>query len=173
MCVKSLWDENRKLGCEIRFVLMGSSPQLIQQAYEESKLSKCATVISWPHWSFKEVKQAFGCDLETYLFYGGYPEIYEGGLVDKEQIDTWRSRIHQSIIDPSLERDIMKMGTQIDKDLLKGLFRIVTEGSSTVRSIKKIADQIGEGENQATIKKYLGYLQQAWFIMRIPIFTKQ
>lgn len=168
-CVKSLWDDNRKLG-QIRFVLMGSSPLLIEEACKGSKLSKCGRVISWPHWSFREVNQAFGCDLETYLFFGGYPGIYGTPSLEK---DGWRSMIQHSIIDPSLERDIMKMDAQIDADLLKSLFRIVTEGSATVRGIKKITDLIGGGANQATIKSYLGYLQQACFITRIPVFTKQ
>jgi hypothetical protein len=37
-------------------------------------------VIAVPHWSFTEMREAFGWNLEQYIFYGAYPGA--AGLID-------------------------------------------------------------------------------------------
>ena len=70
--VKSLWDADSGTGSELRVLLLGSSPLLLQSGLSES-LAGRFEVIAAPHWSFAEMQEAFGWDLDTYIFYGGYP----------------------------------------------------------------------------------------------------
>lgn len=169
--IKSLWDENRAQGFNIRFVLMGSSALLIRQAYEGSRLSKCARLVSWPHWSFSEVREAFGYDLKKYMFFGGYPEPYHSGALEKEDQAFWREMIQKSIIDPSLEKDIIKMTEQIDRERLKSLFRYVTAESSKLLDMRKLTRDIYGEKSPKVILEYLEHLKQAWLIARIPVFS--
>ena len=56
----------------LKVVLLGSAPLLIQRGLTES-LAGRFEVLRLPHWSFAEMREAFGFSLEQYLFYGGYP----------------------------------------------------------------------------------------------------
>jgi predicted AAA+ superfamily ATPase len=70
--VKKLWDEDSRTGAQIKVVLLGSAPLLIQKGLTES-LAGRFEILHLTHWSFSEMKEAFGWDLNHYLFYGGYP----------------------------------------------------------------------------------------------------
>jgi hypothetical protein len=56
----------------IKTVLLGSSPLLLQKGFQES-LGGRFELIRLSHWSFKEMKEAFGVSLEEYIYFGGYP----------------------------------------------------------------------------------------------------
>jgi len=70
--VKRLWDEDSALGHPLKVVLLGSSPLLVQKGLTES-LAGRFEVIPVTHWSYPEMKEAFGWSLEEYIFFGGYP----------------------------------------------------------------------------------------------------
>jgi predicted AAA+ superfamily ATPase len=53
-------------------VLLGSAPLLIAQGMKES-LAGRFELLHLPHWSFSEMRSAFGFSLEQYLYFGGYP----------------------------------------------------------------------------------------------------
>src|SRR3990172_12982876 len=57
--VKRMWDEDTRLRCPLKVVLLGSAPLLVQQGLSES-LAGRFEMIRLPHWSFDEVRQAFG-----------------------------------------------------------------------------------------------------------------
>ena len=79
--VKLLWDADTHSGIPLKVVLLGSSPLLIQSGLTES-LAGRFEVITVPHWSFMEMREAFGWNLEQYIFYGAYPGAAE--LIDDE-----------------------------------------------------------------------------------------
>ena len=49
-----------------------------------------------PHWSFQEMHKAFGWDLDTFIFFGGYPGA--APLVNIEDHSRWSNYINDSLI---------------------------------------------------------------------------
>ena len=70
--VKALWDEDSAAGVPLHVVVLCSSPLLVQRGLTES-LAGRFEVVRARHWSFPEMRDAFGFDLERFLFFGGYP----------------------------------------------------------------------------------------------------
>ena len=70
--VKYLWDADTLGSIPLHVLVLGSSALLMQRGLSES-LAGGFEVVSVPHWSFAEMQQAFGWDVEQYVFYGGYP----------------------------------------------------------------------------------------------------
>lgn len=70
--VKRLWDEDTGSGTPLRVVVLGSAPLLMQQSLVES-LAGRFELIRVPHWSYREMRDAFGFDVDRYVFFGGYP----------------------------------------------------------------------------------------------------
>lgn len=70
--VKRLWDEDTSADVPLHVVILGSSQLLVQQGLSES-LAGRFEIIPVTHWSFGEMKEAFGWNLEQYLYFGGYP----------------------------------------------------------------------------------------------------
>jgi len=64
--VKRLWDEDSAAGVPLRVLLLGSSALHVQTGLSES-LAGRYEVIHLTHWSFAEMREAFGIDLESYL----------------------------------------------------------------------------------------------------------
>ena len=70
--VKRLWDADTRNKVPLKLVLLGSSPLLVQKGLTES-LAGRFEVIPVTHWSFEEMREAFGWSLEQYIYFGGYP----------------------------------------------------------------------------------------------------
>ncbi len=70
--VKGLWDEDTAAKTRLRVVLLGSSPIPIERGLAES-LAGRFEIVRVPHWSFVEMRDAFGVSLDQYLYFGGYP----------------------------------------------------------------------------------------------------
>ena len=69
--VKRLWDEDSAAAVPLRVLLSGSSPLLVQKGLTES-LAGRFEIIPVPHWSFTEMRAAFGWSVEQYVYFGGY-----------------------------------------------------------------------------------------------------
>jgi uncharacterized protein len=100
--VKRLWDADTYAGLALKVVLLGSAPLLIQRGLTES-LAGRFEVIRVPHWSFVEMWEAFGWNLEQYIFYGAYPGSADL-IADPER---WRRYIVDSLIETTISRDIL------------------------------------------------------------------
>ena len=70
--VKRLWDEDTRKKRPLKVVLLGSAPLLIAQGLTESLAGRFETP-RLPHWSWAEMREAFGFALDEYLYFGGYP----------------------------------------------------------------------------------------------------
>ena len=107
-------------GVPLKVVLLGSSPLLIQSGLTESLAGRFEVIVA-PHWSFNEMREAFGWKLEEYIFYGAYPGAAE--LI--EDTERWRRYILDSLIETTISRDILLL-TRVDKPaLLRRLFQLV------------------------------------------------
>lgn len=164
--VKFLWDADTQAGVRLRVVLLGSSPLLLQTGLTES-LAGRFEVIDVPHWSFNEMREAFGWSLEQYLSYGAYPGA--APLVDEPE--RWRQYIVHSLIETTISRDILLL-TRVDKPaLLRRLFHLGCEYSGQVLAYQKMMGQLQDAGNTTTLAHYLELLEGAGMIVGLPKYA--
>ena len=166
--VKRLWDEDTATGLDLRVVLLGSSPLLLQSGSSES-LAGRFELLRVTHWTFGEMRAAFGLTLDQWLFYGGYP----GAIMVAEDEERWRRYILDALIETTISRDIQLM-TRIDKPaLLRRLFALGCEYSGQILSYQKMTGQLQDAGNTTTLAHYLEVLGAAGLIMGLPKHTKE
>lgn len=154
--VKRLWDEDRAEARPLRVVLLGSAALLIQHGLSES-LTGRFELIRAPHWSFAEMRDAFGFSLEQFVYFGGYPGA--ATLVGDEE--RWATYVLDSILETTISRDLLLL-TRVDKPaLLRGLFRLVCDYSSQIVSYQKLTGQLQDAGNTTTLAHYLDLLAGA------------
>jgi hypothetical protein len=154
--VKLLWDGDTHSGVPLKVVLLGSSPLLIQSGLTESLAGRFEVIVA-PHWSFGEMRKAFGWKLEEYVFYGAYPGAAE--LI--EDPERWRRYVLDSLIETTISRDILSL-TRVDKPaLLRRLFQLGCAYSGQILSYQKMLGQLMDAGNTTTLAHYLELLQGA------------
>jgi predicted AAA+ superfamily ATPase len=154
--IKGLWDASVTARAPLHLVLLGSSPLLMQRGLTES-LAGRHEIIPMRHWTFTEMSDAFGLDLDHYIFFGAYPGAAE--YVDRE--DRWRDYVRDGLIQPNIERDILQM-TRVDKPaLLKQLFELGCAYSGQIVALDKIVGTLREAGNTVTLTRYLSLLESA------------
>lgn len=154
--VKRLWDEDRGSGAQVRTVLLGSAALLVQHGLSES-LTGRFELIRAPHWSFGEMRDAFGLSLDEFVYFGGYPGA--AGLVEDES--RWASYVLDSIVETTISRDLLLL-TRVDKPaLLRSLFRLVCDYSGQIVSYQKLTGQLQDAGNTTTLAHYLDLLAAA------------
>jgi len=164
--VKRLWDEDTYEKAPLKVVVLGSAPLLVQRGLTES-LAGRFEVIRVPHWSFDEMRDAFGFSLERYVFFGGYPGA--APLVDDE--DRWRAYVLDSIIEPTIARDVLLM-TRVDKPaLLRRLFGLACQYSAQILSYQKMLGQLQDAGNTTTLAHYLDLLGGAGMVTGLQKFS--
>ena len=164
--VKRLWDEDSVAGLPLYIVLLGSSPLLVQHGLTES-LAGRFEIIPVTHWSFTEMRDAFGWNVEHYIFYGGYPGAAD--LISEPQ--RWSHYIIESLIETTISRDILLM-KRVDKPaLLRRLFELGCTYSGQVLSYQKMLGQLQDAGNTTTLAHYLRLLQGAGLLMGLPKYA--
>lgn len=148
--VKHLWDSDSASHLQLLVVILGSSPLLIQRGLTESLAGRFET-IQLPHWSFGEMRDAFGFDLDKYIYFGGYPGA--AALINDEK--RWKSYIINSLIETTVSKDILLM-KRIDKPaLLRRLFYLGCNYSGQILSYQKMIGQLQDAGNTTTLAHYL------------------
>lgn len=164
--VKRLWDEDRFNNRALQVVLLGSSQFLMQQGLGES-LTGRFELIRVPHWSFAEMREAFGWGVETFVYFGGYP----GAAALAEDEFRWKSYVLDAIIEPTLSRDVLQL-TRIDKPaLLRRLFVLGCAYSGQILSYQKMIGQLQDVGNTTTLAHYLNLLGGAWLLAGLGKFA--
>jgi predicted AAA+ superfamily ATPase len=154
--IKKLWDEDTLRGLDLKVVLLGSSSLLLQRGLTES-LAGRFEILRLGHWTYAEMKEAFGFDLSTYVYFGGYPGA--APLVSDEQ--RWRDYVRDSIVETTISRDILMM-SRVDKPaLLRQLFELGALYSGRVLSFNKMLGQLQDAGNTTTLSHYLDLLGAA------------
>lgn len=157
--VKRLWDEDTHTRVPLRILLLGSAPLPVQSGLTES-LAGRFEVLRVAHWSFMEVHEAFGWDLDHYLLYGGYPG--SASLVGEPE--RWTRYILDSLIETTIARDILLL-TRIDKPaLLRQLFQLACRYSGEILSYTKMLGQLHDAGNTTTLAHYLQLLYGAGMV---------
>ena len=164
--VKQLWDEDTVAGLPLRVMLLGSSPLLVRQGLSDS-LAGRFEVIRLAHWTFAEMRDAFGWDLDTYLFYGGYP----GAARLIRSHDRWEEYILDSIVETNLSRDILMLNRVEKPALLRQLFRLACSYSGLVLSYTKMLGTLTDAGNTVTLAHYLELLGGAGMVTGIGKYS--
>ncbi len=166
--IKKLWDEDTARRVPLKVLLLGSAPLLIQQGLTESLAGRFEVVRS-THWSYTEMKDAFGWSLDQYIFFGGFPGASE--LVGDE--NRWKRYILDSMVETTLSRDILQL-QRIDKPaLLRQLFNVGCSYSGQILSYTKLLGQLQDAGNTTTLAHYLNLLGGAGVITGLPKYAVQ
>ncbi len=164
--VKWLWDEDTRNGRSLHVVLLGSSPLLMQRGLAES-LAGRFEIIPITHWSFPEMREAFGWSWEQYVYFGGYPGA--ANLIPDE--NRWRNYLHDSLIETTISRDILLM-KRVDKPaLLRRLFELGCRYSGQILSYQKMLGQLQEAGNTTTLAHYLQLLGNAGLLTGLSKYS--
>lgn len=151
--VKLLWDEDKRQKKHFSVILSGSSPLLLQSGLTES-LHGRFELLTVPHWSFQEMKEAFHFSLDDYIYFGGYP----GAAELRSSHQRWERYLKDSLIETTLSRDILLL-TRIDKPaLLRRVFYLACTFSGQILSYQKMLGQLQDKGNAATVAHYLDIL---------------
>ncbi len=166
--VKRLWDEDTAENRPIYVMILGSSPLLVQRGLTES-LAGRFEIIPVTHWFYPEMRDAFGWNVDTYIFYGGYPGAAD--LISDPQ--RWANYIRDALIETTISRDILLM-TRVDKPaLLRRLFELSCHYSGQILSYQKMLGQLQDAGNTVTLAHYLQLLDGAGLITGIQKYVGQ
>jgi hypothetical protein len=164
--VKRHWDEDTRTKRPLKVVVLGSAPLLVAQGLSES-LAGRFEILHLPHWSYAEMREAFGWSLDEYLFYGGYPGA--APLVDEPA--RWSRYVADSLIETSIARDVLLL-TRVDKPaLLRRLFELACRYSGQVLSYTKMLGQLQDAGNTTTLAHYLELLAGAGMVCGLPKYA--
>lgn len=164
--VKAHWDDDRFHHRPVRVICVGSSAMLLTQGATDSLagrffLNRC------PHWSFTECRQAFGWDLDRWIFFGGYPGA--ASLVGEP--DDWRAYIMDSLVEAVISRDVLETQRIAKPALLRHLFGLATRFPAEILSYNKMLGQLQDAGNTTTLAHYLDMLETAFLISGLERFS--
>ena len=164
--VKRLWDEDTRARLPLRVVLLGSAPLLVQRGLSES-LAGRFEILHLPHWSFAEMRAAFGFSLEQYLYFGGYP----GAAPLMNDPPRWRRYLLDALVETTIARDVLLL-TRVDKPaLLRRLFELGCRYSGQVLSYTKMLGQLHDAGNTTTLAHYLELLAGAGMLTGLSKYS--
>ena len=164
--VKIQWDKDTFENFPLKLILLGSSQLMLQKGLSES-LAGRFEVTFLPHWSYNEMKEAFGFTLDDYIWFGGYP----GPAQMIEDESRWRDYIRYSLIETTIMKDILLL-SRIDKPaLLRNLFDLACSWSGQILSFNKILGQLKDAGNTTTLAHYLKLLEGAGMIKGLEKYS--
>ena len=164
--LKIFWD-SRLDGPEIRVLILGSSSLMMQEGLTESLagrffLHRCS------HWNYNECKEAFGWNLEQWIFFGGYPGA--ASFINDEI--SWKRYIADSLIETVLARDVLQMSKITKPVLLRHLFALAATLPAQCVSYTKMLGQLQDAGNTTTLAHYLKLLESAFLVSGLELFSR-
>jgi uncharacterized protein len=166
--VKRLWDEDTRSRRRLKVILLGSAPLLIQHGLSESLAGRFET-LRLPHWSFGEMREAFGWSLDQYVFHGGYP----GAAPLIRDSHRWSRYVLDSLVETTIARDVLLL-SRVDKPaLLRRLFQLGCGYSGQILSYTKMLGQLEDAGNTTTLAHYLELLEGAGMLAGLPKYAGQ
>lgn len=164
--VKKEWDNDTFHDRNIKVLLLGSSRVLLEKGLSESLAGRFEE-IRMSHWGFKEMRECFGCTLDQYIFYGGYPGA--ATLIDDE--DRFQQYIQSSIIDATINKDIL-MDTPISKPaLFRQTFELGAAYSGDLLSLNKMLGTLQDAGNTTTLASYINLLGESGLLCGLQKFS--
>ncbi len=113
---------------------------------------------------------AFDLSVDEYLFFGGYPGsiVREG---DISRLSMWRRYVKESIIEPTIERDILGLNRVRKPALLRQLMELGAHYSGQIIAFNKLLGQLRGAGNTMTLTRYLDLLKSAGLMVGLTRYT--
>lgn len=157
--VKKEWDADTFYDVNLKVILLGSSRVMLDKGLADSLEGRFERIIL-SHWSFAEMRDAFGFTMDQYIYYGAYPGAAE--LIGDEE--RWRDYISGSIVDASINKDILVNEKITKPALLRQTFELSAAYSGMELSYNKMIGQLQDAGNTTTVAGYLNLLSQAGLV---------
>jgi len=164
--VKGLYDEDKRTRSLVRPVILGSSSLHVERGAKESMAGRYE-VLFCPHWTFPECRDAFGWNLEQWLFWGGYP----GAAPLVKDPRRWRRFVSDALIEPVLSRDVLQLTPVLKPALLRQLFMLAVHAPAQVLSYNKMLGQLQDAGNTVTLAHYLSLLSSAFLVTGLNLWS--
>ena len=157
--VKKEWDSDTFYDVNLKVILLGSSRVMLDKGLSDSLEGRFERIIL-SHWSFAEMREAFGFSLDQYIYFGAFPGA--AGLIGDE--DRWRDYITGSIVDATINKDILVNEKIAKPALLRQAFELSAAYSGKELSLTKMIGQMQDAGNTTTVTGYLNLLSQAGLV---------
>lgn len=164
--VKKEWDRDSRERRNLKVLLLGSSRLLLQKGLTES-LAGRFELIRMGHWTFTEMKEAFGWSLDQYIYYGGYPGT--APLISDEA--RWKRYVKDSLVDAALTNDVLATTNIYKPALLKRLFELGCSYSGELLSLTKMMGQLQDKGNVATLANYIQVLDECHLLAGLQKYS--
>lgn len=164
--VKKEWDRDTREKRNLKVLLLGSSRLLLQQGLTES-LAGRFELIRMGHWSYREMKEAFGWTLDQYIYYGGYPGT--APLVSNEV--RWKRYVKDSLVEAALSNDVLATTNIYKPALLKRLFELGCSYSGELLSLTKMMGQLQDKGNVTTLANYIQVLDECHLLAGLQKYS--
>ena len=164
--VKREWDADTFNDVNIKVVLLGSSRLLLKKGLTES-LAGRFEILSMTHWSFQEMQEAFGWDINQYVYFGGYPG--SAPYINNEV--RWRKYMRESIIAPAIEKDVLQTTYIYKPALMHQLFHLGCAYSGELLSYNKMLGLLQDAGNATTLVNYLEVLGESKLLTGLPKYV--
>lgn len=163
--IKSLWDAQPG---RLRVVLLGSGSLQIQSGLTESLAGRFELTRIF-HWTFTELKEAFGYDLERFLLYGGYP----GAVAFEDDYDRWYAYLKDAIVEAVIGKDILQNRKVANPALFRQAFEILCRYPAQEISYTKLLGQLQDKGNTDLVKYYLELYAGAFLIYALEKYSNK
>lgn len=164
--VKREWDADTFNDVNLKVVLLGSSRLLLKKGLTES-LAGRFELLPMGHWSFQEMHDAFGWDINQYVYFGGYP----GSAAYLPNENRWRRYMRETIVAPAIEKDVLQTTYIYKPALMHQLFRLGCAYSAELLSYNKMLGQLQDAGNATTLVNYLGVLGESKLLIGLQKYA--
>ena len=165
--VKGLWDADRRSGVPLRVVILGSANFLLQTGLSEGLTGRYEP-LGFTYWSFREMSDAFGFDIDQYIYFGGSPGA--AGLV--QDLPRWREHVLSALLESAVERDILGV-TRIRKPaLFKQFVELGCVHSGHLLSYSKMLRRLRDAGNTTTLTRYLELLSRTGLLAGLEKYSE-
>ncbi|MBW4053874.1 MAG: ATP-binding protein [Proteobacteria bacterium] len=147
-------------------VVLGSSSLQIQTGLTESLAGRFELTRIY-HWTYTELKNAFGYDLERFLLYGGYP----GSVSYEDDYDRWYAYLKDSIVEAVIGKDILLNRKVGNPALFRQAFEILCRYPAQEISYTKLLGQLQDKGNTDLIKYYIELYAGAFLIYPLEKYS--
>ena len=164
--VKKEWDADTFADVNLKVILLGSSRLLLKKGLTES-LAGRFELVPMGHWSYEEMREAFGWDINQYIYFGGYP----GSAVYLPNESRWRRYMRDAIVSPAIEKDVLQTTYVYKPALMHQLFRLGCGYSGELLAYNKMLGMLQDGGNATTLANYMEVLGESKLLTGLQKYT--
>jgi len=170
--LKAQIDKSSRLKKAISIVVSGSSSLLLGKGSREAMTGRFE-VLRMSHWPVRTLCAHFGLDPATAVAESIETGTFPGAVKLLEDRRRWQAYIRDSIIEPSIGKDILLLESVKKPALLRQLFAVAANHPAEIIAIHKICAGLLEKGSIETVANYLHLLQEASLVAALPKYTPE